>query len=56
MVAGLIEGVPPLSFGHFPHEWGKPGRTSTPGTLTRRAGEGIKRQGLFFSGFPRARE
>ena len=23
-------GTPPLSFGHFPHEWGKPGRTSAP--------------------------
>ena len=60
----LRRGGPPLSFGHFPRERGKPDRTPAPGTLTLTlsrccwvlGGEGIKRQGLFFSGFPRARE
>ena len=41
----LRRGGPPLSFGHFPRERGKPDRTPAPGTLTltlsRRAGEGM---------------
>ena len=27
----LVATAPPLSFGHFPHEWGKPYSTPDPG-------------------------
>ncbi len=32
----LRRGGPPLSFGHFPHEWGKPGSTPPLGSCFRR--------------------